>query len=171
MKLIYGNGEGFVATDAGAWSITAKPELGFSYLGLFFNADTGAAVHLREGGQGPMTPEEIALTLEYLRNLPPPVYSPPSATEILLTLKSEAEAAIQTLLDSTARTRGYDSMLSLCTYASSSNPTFAAEAAAGMDWRDAVWTYAGTMLAAIQSGARTVPTLEAFLSELPAIGW
>lgn len=52
-------------------------------------------------------------------------------------------AQIQGLLDSQAQEWGYDSMLSLATYRDSAVPQFAAEARAGLAWRDAVWAYAG----------------------------
>lgn len=96
--------------------------------------------------------------------LPPP---PPSADEIKQTMID----AIQRHLDATAKTRGYDGILSLASYAVSAHPPFAAEGRAGADWRDAVWGYGYQVLAAIQAGTRTIPTPEALIAELPLMVW
>jgi hypothetical protein len=80
-------------------------------------------------------------------------------------------AAIQRLLDATAQARGYDHMLSLCSYAESTNARFKAEALAGMAWRDAVWAKAGQVLDQVQAGTRAVPTEAELLGQLPAISW
>lgn len=80
--------------------------------------------------------------------------------------------AVQAHLDATARTRNYDSILSACTYATSSNATFAAEGLAAVAWRDAVWAYCYAELAKVQAGARSVPaSTSAFIAELPTIAW
>ena len=76
---------------------------------------------------------------------------------------------VQSYLDTTAQTRGYDDILSLCTYATSSNATFAEEGQAGVIWRDAVWTKCYEILAGVQAGTREVP--EDIISELPVINW
>ena len=76
---------------------------------------------------------------------------------------------VQSYLDTTAQTRGYDGILSLCTYATSSNATFAKEGQIGAIWRDAVWTKCYEILAEVQAGTREVPT--DIISELPVIDW
>lgn len=171
MKLIYNNGEGFVEVNGVNWSISAKPDLGFPYDGIFFNTGNGTAIHLRAGGQGPMSPAEIAAVTSYLAGTTAPVFAPPSAAERKRGLKVAVENAIQQLLDSTAQTHGYDTMLTLCSYRDSANATFASEAAAGLAWRDAVWTYFYAQLALVQSGGRSIPTIAQFMAELPAIAW
>jgi hypothetical protein len=80
-------------------------------------------------------------------------------------------AAITAHLEATARSRAYDSALSLASYVASSVPGWAAEANAFVAWRDAVWTYALAEMAAVQEGARAAPTIEALLAELPVITW
>jgi hypothetical protein len=79
--------------------------------------------------------------------------------------------AVQEHVDATARGRGYDSGVSLASYADSAVPIWAAEAAAFVAWRDAVWTYAYAQLALVQAGERDEPTIEALVGELPAIAW
>lgn len=171
MRLIFNNGEGFVTTDAGTWQISAKPDLGFAYDGIFFNTDNGTATHLRAGGQGPMSAAEIAAVTGYLAALVQPTPPAPTPATRKAGLKLAVENAIQLLLDSTAQARGYDNMLTLCSYRASTNATFASEAAAGSAWRDAVWTYFFAQLALVQSGGRSIPTLAQFMNELPAISW
>lgn len=76
---------------------------------------------------------------------------------------------VQAYLDSTARTRNYDNILSLCTYATSTNEKFRREGQAGVEWRDAVWAKCYEILAEIQAGTRGVP--EDIISELPVMNW
>jgi hypothetical protein len=97
-------------------------------------------------------------------------------TEITPT-PSFAEAAamlqivVQDHLDNTARLRGYDSILSLCTYVTSAIPRFKTEGQAGVDWRDACWAKCYEIMAAVQSGKRSWLTSEELLAELPVISW
>jgi len=79
--------------------------------------------------------------------------------------------AIQVHLDAEARTRNYDGILSACSYATSTNAKFKAEALACVAWRDAVWAYGYQQLAAVQGGTRPLPTVAQLLAELPAMGW
>ncbi len=80
-------------------------------------------------------------------------------------------AAIQQHVDATAQKRSYDSGLTCSSYVASTNPTWAAEAAAFVAWRDAVWGHAYAELAKVEGGQRSQPTIDAFLSELPAMIW
>ena len=79
--------------------------------------------------------------------------------------------AIQERLDAVARSRNYDGILSLCTYATSAVPRFRTEGQAGVDWRDQCWAIAYEVLAEVQSGTRAVPTEDEFMALLPAINW
>lgn len=89
----------------------------------------------------------------------------------LQAVKQRLVDGIQAHLDSVARSRGYDHILSLCSYAASADPAFAAEAQAGVAWRDAVWRYGYQVLVAVEGGTRPIPTLQGLLDELPPIGW
>jgi hypothetical protein len=99
----------------------------------------------------------------------PPAPPPPplSAEEIIARLT----AAIQKHLDDTARTRGYDGILSACSYATDTNPPFALEAQACVDWRSAVWLTSYALMAEVQSGQRPIPTVEELIALLPQITW
>lgn len=91
----------------------------------------------------------------------------------------EARAALTTLfvnavgayMDRAARARRYDGILSLCTYATSTDATFSAEGQAGVNFRDACWRYCYDALAEVEAGKRVAPTVAEFLDELPALDW
>lgn len=90
---------------------------------------------------------------------------PPPPTE------ADYGAAIQAHIDGAARARGYDSGVALVSYLSSTNPSWAAEAATFNTWRDAVWAYAYGELAKVQGGQRAQPTIAEFVAELPQVVW
>lgn len=85
--------------------------------------------------------------------------------------KQHLTAAVQSHLDETARQRNYDNIMSLCTYATSTNPTFSAEGQAGVEWRDSVWSMAYQLLAEVESGQRDIPSEGELLSLLPDMAW
>ena len=91
----------------------------------------------------------------------------PTQEEILKTLTD----AIQNHLDTKPKERLYDGILSLCTYATSMNPKFAAEGQAGVVWRDACWAKGYEIMAEVQAGTRETPTVEELLAELPVFRW
>jgi len=91
--------------------------------------------------------------------------------EFLASTKSRLTSAIQSMLDETAKERSYDSILSLCTYATSTAAKFAAEGQAGVSWRDEVWAKGYAILADVESGSRAIPTESELLSELPSFVW
>ena len=78
---------------------------------------------------------------------------------------------VQQHLDDFARTRGYDGILSACTYATSVNPKFAAEGQYAVEARDATWAKCYEVLAAVEAGSRPMPTLDELLAELPVLTW
>ena len=91
--------------------------------------------------------------------------------EFLKSTKSRLTSAIQSMLDDKAKERNYDSILSLCTYATSPTAKFSAEGQAGVAWRDDVWAKGYTILADVESGVRSIPTETELLSELPVFTW
>jgi hypothetical protein len=96
---------------------------------------------------------------------------PNYSTTIAPFLQLQYTQAAQNLLDSAAQTKGYDSMLSLASYATSTNSTFQAQAVAGIAWRDSVWAEGYSILAQVQAGTLAQPAVDAFLAMLPAIVW
>ncbi len=81
--------------------------------------------------------------------------------------EEEVSQAVQTMLDDSSKSRGYSSVISECSYASSTG-SFGAEAQVTVDWRDAVWTYAYQVQEEVKTGARAEPTLTELLAEFPA---
>lgn len=84
---------------------------------------------------------------------------------------AEAVKAAQARLDTFAKEKGYDNILSACSYATSTNPTFAAEAATCIALRDATWATFYTLQAEIQAGTRQMPTKEELVTLLPVLIW
>ena len=76
-------------------------------------------------------------------------------------------SAIQSLIDATAKAKGYADGSALAVYSESTIPAWALEAKTFIAWRDQVWVHAYTELAKVQAGQRDQPTIEAILAELP----
>ncbi|PZO17621.1 MAG: hypothetical protein DCF26_09335 [Burkholderiales bacterium] len=93
---------------------------------------------------------------------------PPSIEQ----MQAAFTAAIQNSLDEFAMSRGYDGILSACTYASSSVAKFAAEGRRAVDMRDQTWAAAYVLLAQVQAGTRAMPaSLADIEDDLPKLEW
>ena len=80
--------------------------------------------------------------------------------------------ATQQRLDDFARTRNYDGILSLCTYATSAVPKFRAEGQYGVEARDATWAALYQIMAEVEAGTRPAPSGYADIEpELPVLEW
>ena len=112
----------------------------------------------RAGEYGPITPYQAPAVIE-----PPPIPS----KELVASLAK----AIQDQLDAFARTRNYDSMLSACTYVTSTVAKFAKEAQYCVEARDSTWSAAYAILADVEAGTRPAPTAKELLAALPALAW
>lgn len=84
---------------------------------------------------------------------------------------SNLSAVVQNHLDAVAQSRYYDSILSVCSYATSKSKKFGPEGIAAVLWRDAVWEYLYGVMADCQAGTRTIPTAEELLAEIPQMVW
>jgi len=104
-----------------------------------------------------MTPEEAEAHI-----------NPPLTLQTMLV---QYTTAIQQRLDDFARTRNYDSIMSACTYATSTIPQFAAEGQRCVSLRDATWAAGYAILAEVEAGNRQIPTVEQVMAELPALTW
>lgn len=82
-------------------------------------------------------------------------------------LASIFEIAVQVHMDASAKAKGYDNIVSACSYAGASNP-FQAEGQAYVAWRGNVWAQCYADLAAIQAGTKTMPvSVAAYIATLP----
>jgi hypothetical protein len=89
---------------------------------------------------------------------------PPTLTEIA----AQITLAVQSWLDQTVQANGYDDINSCVSYASSAVAQWAADAAAAMAWRDAVWQACFALQQSIMANPPTVtPTAAQIISELP----
>ena len=78
----------------------------------------------------------------------------------------------QARLDRWAQSRGYDGILSACTYATSQVPRFQAEGKRCVDLRDQTWARLYEILAEVEAGTRPVPmSLAEIEGDLPALTW
>lgn len=78
----------------------------------------------------------------------------------------------QQRLDDFARTRGYDGILSACTYATSPTDKFQMEGQYCVIARDSTWAKLYAMLLEVQAGTRPVPTSYTDIeAELPPLVW
>ena len=94
---------------------------------------------------------------------PPP---PPTNKELIAQAVKHFETAIQSHMDTIARTKGYDSILSAVSYASEVNP-FQEEAKQFLKWRGAVWDYAYNQINAYT--VETIPTINELIITLPKL--
>lgn len=70
------------------------------------------------------------------------------------------------------KTRNYDGILSLATYATSTNATFQAEGQYGVTARDATWAQLYTIMGEVEAGTRPMPAgYQDIEPELPVLEW
>ena len=78
----------------------------------------------------------------------------------------------QQRLDDFAKTRNYDSILSACTYATSTIPKFASEGQYAVNARDNTWATLYIIMGEVQAGTRPMPTSFADVEPLlPVLTW
>lgn len=83
-------------------------------------------------------------------------------------LKALFITSVQNLLDTKAEERGYDNIVSACSYAGYNNP-FRAEGEAYGIWRANCWQVGYQILAEVEAGTRPMPTIEEVLAEMPLL--
>ena len=86
--------------------------------------------------------------------------------ELISQAVKHIETAIQSHMDITAQSKGYDSILSAVSYAGEVNP-FQEEAKQFLKWRGAVWDYAYNQINAYT--IETMPTIDEFIITLPKL--
>lgn len=82
-------------------------------------------------------------------------------------IQANLTQVVQDALDNFAKTRNYDGILSVCSYANSTNPKFKAEADYCIQLRDDTWAAGYIILDQVKSGFRAIPTAEELIALLP----
>jgi len=82
-------------------------------------------------------------------------------------IQAKLTQVVQNALDNFAKTRNYDGILSVCSYANSTNPKFKAEADYCVQLRDDTWAAGYIILDQVKSGFRAIPTAEELIALLP----
>jgi hypothetical protein len=117
----------------------------------------------------------------YTKYIAGPVFATQAEQDVYIAQKTadKTKAFIQSVqnqtqkaLDDFAMTRGYNSMLSLCTYATSPHPKFSKEGQYGVEVRDAIWAKLLEVLEEVQAGTRPMPSdYTEIEAELPVLEW
>ena len=81
------------------------------------------------------------------------------------------QGVVQKRLDEWAGERGYESILSLCTYATSTVPRFQIEGQRGVEVRDTCWQFGYSLLAQVEAGQAPIPSEDELLQMLPPMEW
>ena len=98
-----------------------------------------------------ISPEEQVAKMEFVKN------------NLIMQIQDRMEKFVQS--------RGYDSLLSACSYATSKVPKFQAEGQYCVDLRDATWTKAMEIMQKAQEGETPVPSIDAVFEALPSMKW
>jgi len=97
--------------------------------------------------------------------------APAAAAPVVLSAEEQKEieykAAVSKLLNDAAIDRGYDGIVSACSYAALPG-IFQAESISFFNWRTAVWEYCNSLLVEYKAGNVGAPTLPTLLADLPA---
>lgn len=97
-------------------------------------------------------------------------FSKPTLKQFLETLSNE----VQQHLDEFAWSRGYNNILSACSYVTSSVPAYVKDAEYAIQARDVTWAAATIIFNKIKSGELVIEDTSApfdIISQLPALAW
>lgn len=87
-------------------------------------------------------------------------------------LKNNLIDAIQKHMDNVAIERGYDSIMSVITYADEpSVPRYQQEGLAARKWRSLCWAHGLQVLQDVLEGKRSIPSISELIAELPECEW
>ena len=91
----------------------------------------------------------------------------PTLEELEARLQKQMTDAVQYALDAFAKTRGYDGIMSACSYSNSTDAQFKLEADYCIALRDTTWRMGYAILAEVKAGSRPIPSVEELIAELP----
>jgi len=105
-------------------------------------------------------------------NTPLPPEAPAPVVPTTADIVAAVTLATQARLDTFARTRNYDNILSAATYATSTVPKFTAEGQYAVEARDSTWAALYQIMAEVQAGTRPMPESFADVEPLlPVLEW
>ena len=119
--------------------------------------------------------EEIEKTAEGERQFRIVAIPEPTTEEKIASAYQYLDSMVEKRLDDFAKEKKYANIVSACSYATSSNPTFSAEAAYCVKMRDE--TYAkcyeliNDILPKVQAGLRPIPEWDEIEAQLPVLSW
>lgn len=97
---------------------------------------------------------------------------PPTQDQINAAKKAEIVADVQLRLDIFAQTRGYDNIVSACSYATSQHQKYGPEGRYCVAAREQTWDALFAIEAEVTAGTRPLPSgYEEIKAELPALVW
>jgi len=106
---------------------------------------------------------KVSLTIDEIRELERQRFLKYTTEEVSTSMAyANISATVQKMLDESANERGYDSIISECSYATSTG-IFGAEAQVSVNWRDSVWA----KVFEIQNATEQPATLQEFMAMLP----
>ena len=109
--------------------------------------------------------DDVTIGWNYINNL----FTPPAP--VYLTF-DELNNDTQQRLDNFATTKGYKDIVSVCTYATSTNPQYKSDADYCVLARDATWEQLYLIFAEINQGTRPMPTdYDQIAVDLPVLAW
>lgn len=91
----------------------------------------------------------------------------PTQEELEAQMQATMTDAVQHALDAFAKTRGYDGIMSACSYSNSTDAQFKLEADYCIQLRDTTWRMGYAILAEVKAGTRPIPSVEELIAELP----
>lgn len=97
-----------------------------------------------------------------------PAHPDSVAAEQEAALIKRFDGAIQRHLDAAAQAKGYDGIVSACSYAGAPNP-FQIEGQAFVQWRGDVWAKCYQVMEEVQGGQRQAPSITDLIAELPEL--
>jgi len=86
-------------------------------------------------------------------------------------LQNEYTKAMEDLMDTKAKSKGYDTRYTAALRTNSTVSKFKAEGQAYMEWMDNCYEIGYQILADVKAGTRTLPSIDNFLAELPELVW
>lgn len=95
------------------------------------------------------------------------VHVPLTETEIL----NQCSSLLNDRLNMFVSEKGYDNILSACSYATSTVPKFQLEGQTCVRARDESWSKLFSIISEVRDGLREMPTWEQIELELPALTW